>query len=380
MPEQPYNDSIADPQGTLVDPIAPEKFDVERYAEYEASLLEKNREFWQSTTGVAVHRRFRVPEVFSYACRDMKLSLALQLGALQESMKYKMDIANYLEPWYGIGVVASAFGVEYEWYPGNAPAIKAPFQTVDEALNREIRPIERTPIGKQVLEMIEYFLDKTRGKIPMSLTDTQASLNVASFIVETKSFLMSFFNNLDGLKKLLALITDLTIDFTKRQMELIGDLLVLPGHGFTSSRFFSGLGVSSDFAVMISPDQYIEFEQENMEKLGNNFGGVAFHSCGNWANKTQAIRRIKNLVMVDGAFSTETDPDPNPIDPFVDAFASTGISVNARIVGDKDVVISKAKQLFKPGMKLIVVTYCKTPEEQQTAYDEIHGFFNEAKM
>lgn len=223
--------------------------------------------------------------------------------------------------------------------------------------------------------MIEYFLDKTKGKIPISLTDTQAALNIASFIIDTRSFLMGFFNNPDGLKKLLSILTDLTIDFTKKQIELIGDLLVFPGHGFTSSRSFSGLGVSSDVAVMISPEQYAEFEQPNMEKLGTYFDGTAFHSCGNWANKTETIKKIKGLVMVDGAFSIETDPDPNPIKPFVDTFVDTQIVVNARIVGDKDVIIGKIEQFLNPGIKLIVVTYCKTAEEQQIVYDKIHQLF-----
>ena len=29
---------------------------------------------------------------------------------------------NFLEPWYGIGVVAGAFGVPYVWKEGQAPA------------------------------------------------------------------------------------------------------------------------------------------------------------------------------------------------------------------------------------------------------------------
>ena len=38
--------------------------------------------------------------------------------------------------------------------------------------------------------------------------------------------------------------------------------------------------------------------------------------------------------MMDAAFSAETDPDPNPPEAFRDAFANSGIVVNARIVGD----------------------------------------------
>jgi hypothetical protein len=76
--------------------------------------------------------------------------------------------------------------------------------------------------------------------------------------------------------------------------------------------------------------------------------------------------------MADGAFSPETDPNPNPPLPFAETFAHSGIILNARIVGNTDVIVETVRQLWRPGMKLIVVTYCATPEEQEKAYDMIH--------
>ena len=53
-------------------------------------------------------------------------------------------------------------------------------------------------------------------------------------------------------------------------------------------------------------------------------------------------------------------------------FADTGIVLNARIVGAADVVAAMVKRLWIPGMKLIVVTYCPSPDEQHLVYDRIH--------
>ncbi len=373
MKEKGFDNQIADAQGTTVEPISPSEFDIAGYQEYEAQLFESNRLFWASDSGVAVYRRFRVPEVFSYGCKDMELSLGLQLAALAESMKYKADIANFLEPWYGIGTTASAFGAEYEWAQGQAPAVKAPFKTVDETLAQKIVPIERTSIGKRTLEMIEYFLDKTEGKIPMSLTDTQSAMNSASFLVDINNFFMSFFDDPDGLKKLLGIMAELLIDFTHKQIELIGEALVKPGHGFASSRCFGGFGMSDDIMMMLSGEQYCEFDAPFMAKAGEPFGGAGFHSCGNWSAKVAAVRSIENLVMVDGAFSAQTDPSPNSAEAFAESFPGTNIAVNARMVGGPSVVAEKVRQLWRPGMKLIVVTYCRSPEEQAEAYDRIHG-------
>jgi len=372
MKEKSFNNLIADSQGTAVKPIPPEHFDFERYADYEAARLEKNRDFWQASQAVAVYRRFRVPEVYTYRCHDMKMSLALQLGALHESMKYEADIVNFLEPWYGIGTIAGAFGATYQWEPGQAPAVKPPFSSLQEALDTDIEPVEETPIGRQTLDMIDYFLEKTRGRLPLSLTDTQSPMNTASFLLETNAFYMSFYDDPEGLKQLLERITAELLRFTQKQKDRIGDVLVSPGHGFASSRSFRGLGMSDDVMTTLSDQLYREFEIPYLETVGEPFGGPAFHSCGNWSGKTDTVRQIPRLVMVDGAFSAQTDPDENPSLPFSQTFRDTGIVVNARIVGDSQGVIEKVKKLWSSGMKLIVVTYCQTPREQANVYQQIH--------
>jgi len=374
MKEAQFNYEIADSQGTIVEPLKEfAEFDADAYAEYEAGLRERNHAFWESDSGVAVYRRFRVPAVFSYGCKDMEWSLKVQLAALNESMKYKADIANFLEPWYGIGIIASALGIEYKWPEGQAPAMKAIFKSVDEALAADVKMVEETGIGKHTLEMIEYFLEHTGGKVGMSLTDTQSAMNAASFLIETNTFYMSFYDNSEGLKKLLGRLNGLLIDFTKQQQKVIGEALVWPGHGFASSREFCGLGMSDDVMTMLNEQQYKEFEVPYMEQAGEQFGGAVFHSCGNWSKKIEAVKAINNLQMVDGAFSAETDPDANLCEPVSESFANSEVVVNARIVGNPDVIENQVRKLWRDGMKLIVVTYCDTPEEQKKAYERIHN-------
>ena len=372
MREKAFNYKIADAQGTYVTPIAPEKFDIERYCDYENAQLEKCRVFWEKKSGVAVYRRFRVPEVFSYGSRDMKASLSLQLSALQESMKYKADIPNFLEPWYGIGTVVSAFGLNYEWHDNQAPATRTSFQSIEEVLKIERRSVEETEIGRNTLEMIEYFLDKTKGKIPLSFTDTQSPLNIASALVDINSFFLEIYDNPEGVKELFEIITKLLIEFTKKQYKYIGDALASPGHGFSSSRAFHGLGMSDDIMLMLSDGIYEEFAQPCAEQVGEIFGGTAFHSCGNWTRKIPVVKNYKNLVMTDGAFSQETDPDANLPELFSEAYKGTGAILNARIVGNADSVVEQVKKLWRPDMKLIVATYCDTPKEQEKAYEKIH--------
>ena len=109
-----------------------------------------------------------------------------------------------------------------------------------------------------------------------------------------------------------------------------------------------------------------------MEVAARAWGGSAFHSCGNWSDRVETVKQIPALRMVDAAFSAATDPAPSEAEPFARAFAGTGIAVNARIVGGPDLVVETVKRLWTAGMKLIVVTYCQSPEEQERVYDRVH--------
>ena len=367
-----FNGNLADSQATKVTAIKPEQFDIERYAEYEVSLNERCKAFTESSSGVLVYRRMRVAEVFSSGCRDMQASLAWQLGALQESMKFKADVPNFLEPWYGLGVVATAFGFPYVWAEGQAPAIEGKFASTKEFLDAPYKAVRETPEGRHNLEMLEYFLDKTKGRLPISYCDLQSPLNNLSNIIDTCQFYLDFCLEPEQILQAMDRVADLTIDYTRIQQEMIGDALVKPGHGFSSSRVFNGLGLSDDSMTMLSPDLYADLCLPAMVKLGNAFGGTVFHSCGNWSGKKDLVAGIENLRMADGAFSLATDPGANPTEGYADTFANTGIVLNTRIVGSAELVLQKVRELWKPGMKLIVVTYCETPAEQAMLYDKIH--------
>lgn len=382
MPEvtKEYFDQMsADVQATPAEPVSPEAFDFEAYADYEALLLERCRAFWKAESSVLVWRRMRTAEVFTWGCRDMKASLESQLGGLKKSMKFKADVPNFLVPWYGIGTVASTFGADYIWKEKQAPAIRPKFGSVKEVLDYRPAPVSQTHIGKHTLEMIDYFLDKTGGRVPMSLTDTQSPLNIACNIVEMSSFFIEMLDDPQAVKTLLNRLAELLVEFTHEQIKRIGDALVRPGHGYSSCRCFEGLGMSDDNALMISGRQYLEFAAPAVEYAGKPFGGPGFHCCGNWSDKVEMVKKIAGLRMIDGAFSAATDPTPNPPEPFAEAFANTGIVVNARIVGGPETIAESVRRLWKPGMKLIVVTYCQNPHEQAEAYDRIYEICEQTK-
>lgn len=367
-----FDNKKADSQATEVKPVRPEDFDFDRFEAYAAELNKGCAAFWKQKSGVMVYRRMRVAECFSYGCQDMKRSLELQLGALKKSMLFKADVPNFLEPWYGIGTIASAFVGDYIWLDGQAPTLKPKFSTIDEILAFEPIEVAKTPIGRHTLNMIEYFMEKTKGRIPVSLTDTQSPLNMVGHLYPLDQFFMDTILEPEKVLQLLDRLADLSIQFNKEQIKLIGSKLASPGHGFASSTAWKGLGMSDDNSIMISPEQYMELAVPSVEKICAPFGGPVFHSCGDWSNWVEAVLQTKGLLMADGAFSPQTDPGAtNNLESF-HKFANTGIVLNTRIVGDVETIKNQLSRLWIPGMKMVVVSYCETPKEQEEAYQLIH--------
>jgi hypothetical protein len=367
-----YDYTLKDAMAMPVTPVDIRDFDIARYAAYADECDQRYAEFLRQDEGIAVWQRVRAGEVFRDQCRDMRQSLRWQLGALTKSLDYLTDAPTYLEPWYGIGTTASAFGAEYEWPTGQAPVVKPLYNSLAELPELVPREFRDAPILRYTLEIIAYFLEQTQGRLPMSWCDIQSPINVIGGLVDVSQFFMAFYENPAKVKAILAAITDVIISFTQKQSALIGQVLARPGHGFGSSRLGTGIGLSTDNLIMISPAMYADFCIADTARIGDHFGGTAIHSCGNWGKWLTAVKKIPNLTMVDGAFSPQTDPAYNTCEEFRDALVNTGIILHARIVGEPKEVLARVKRLWAPGLKLMVGTHVQDPQAQHQLYHAIH--------
>ena len=363
-----------DSAATPVTPVRPEEFDIARYEAFAAAADERFAEFWQKDSGVMVWQRVRAGRVFRDACRDMQGSLELQLGALNTAMDLLTDAPTYLEPWYGIGTTASAFGGQYQWHLNQAPAMEPMYRSLDEVPELIPLPYEDIPIMQYTLRTIEYFLEQTGGRVPMSWSDLQHPFNVATMLIDTSAFLMGFYMQPERIHAIMRTLTDVVIGFTQVQTDLIGDALARPGHGFASSRRGNGIALSTDNIVMVSPQDFIKFCAEPSQRIGEAFGGVMLHSCGNWGKWLPLMmEHIPNLLLVDGAFSPQTDPAHNRAEDWRDVLVESGVVMHARIIAPPEEVIARVKRMWKPGLKLVVTISNADPEVQHQLYHDIHA-------
>lgn len=355
-------------------PLDPERLDLPRFVDYAAAADERYARFLAAPSGVAVWQRVRVGEVFRDGCAKAEESLRWQIGALHRSLDYLTDAPTYLEPWYGIGTTAAAFGARYEWPQGQSPAVLPPYRSLDELPEKLEACYLDSPVLSTTLDMIRHFLEQTKGEVPLSWCDIQGPLNVAGGIVDITQLLEACYEASDKVRQVLDAATRELLRFTKLQSDLLGNRLARPGHGFASSRRGTGIGLSTDNLIMLSPAMFVDYCAAGCDELGTAFGGAAMHSCGNWARWIPAVKEIKTLSMVDGAFSPRTDPAYNRCEDFRDAFAGTPVIVHARLVGDPEEVMAHVKRLWKPGLRLIVVTHLQDPQAQHQLYRDIHAY------
>ncbi len=210
-----FDTASKDAQATDVSPVEPTAFDVERFAAHAGERDLGWASFLAQPEGIAVWQRVRAGEVFRDACRDMRLSLRLQLGALERSLLYESDAPAYLEPWYGIGTTVAFFGGDYEWPDGQAPVVRPWHRSMDEVPALTPRDHRDVPILRYTLETIEYFLEQTRGRVPLSWTDLQAPINVATEMVDTSGFFLGMIEAPERVREMLAAFTDAIIGFTR---------------------------------------------------------------------------------------------------------------------------------------------------------------------
>lgn len=249
-----------------------------------------------------------------------------QLSLIEDMLSLNEDYLPFLCPWYGVGLYAEAFGCQTEYFDDKEPWTRPIVKNAEEAKRLEPPSIEKSPMMRMVLEMIEYFQDETKGLIPIAFTDTQSPLDTAMIIWEQSDFFESFYESPEVLHKLLTNIADIIISFSKKQIELIGEKnICCPGIHMFNKKGGTVLDISDDILDLISSDIVEGFDKPYMEKIARELGGIAIHSCGKIDKHFQVLKNYYRLYMLNFKISPS---EPNSPELVKDIFKDTGIYLN----------------------------------------------------
>ncbi len=210
----------------------------------------------------------------------------------------------FLHPWYGTGVLASAFGIDIVCNPKADPAVDLPtMQRVEEIDDLELPTPGESGAMKIVTEVLDYF--KANADLPVVFTDCQGPLTTAFQVVGYDKFCYWVQDDPRRIHKLMALVTEALIQWVTFQKQRAGQpitgccyplsIKVPDGHG--------GVWMSDDDSVIVGADLYAEFVKPYNEKLLAAFGGGCIHYCGNSTQNianycnTEGVTSVNNLNM-----------------------------------------------------------------------------------
>jgi len=198
----------------------------------------------------------------------------------------------FLHPWYGTGVMASAFGIDIICNPKADPAVDISAMEHPEEIDLLEIPVPgESGAMKIVTRMIDHFLENT--DLPVVFTDCQGPLSTAFQIAGYDKLCYWMYEEPVRVHKLMTMVTDALIAWVKFQKERTGQPMTGTSYPLSVKvpSGFGGVWMSDDDSVIIDDALYNEFVRPYNEKLLAAFGGGCIHYCG---NSTQNIENYCN--------------------------------------------------------------------------------------
>ena len=248
------------------------------------------------------------PTYFSFGSKDKPQDyysnpasmLAYQTTGYENHLKQVMDdYVPYFMPWFGTGVLASAFGakVRVPEDPADDPAVIEPLiRTTADAARLTLPDPSRDGWMPRVLEAIDYAL--VNGDLPVGLTDMQGPLDTLGQLCGQSQLYQWMYSEPGMIHELMDLVTQAFIDWVKLQKQHIGEPLEW-SNGLQGA-YSPGCGVweSDDDLVLVNPQLYKEFVVPYVSRIFNVFSGGSVHFCGNGAQHLENFPRIDRLKVI----------------------------------------------------------------------------------
>jgi hypothetical protein len=213
------------------------------------------------------------------------------------------DAVPYFMPWYGTGVLASAFGatVRFPERQGEDPSVAGPvIETPGQIAKLRAPNPERAGLMPRVLETIA--LARETSALPVGLTDMNSPLSTIGQLCGYDKLFYWMYDDPKAVHALFDLVTDAFIAWVKKQKACIGEPMDA-SNGLQGTWSPKGVGVwaSDDDLVILSPELYAEFVVPRMKRIYETFGGGSLHFCGNGCHQAENILAIPGVRVVNNS-------------------------------------------------------------------------------
>jgi len=157
--------------------------------------------------------------------------------------------------------------------------------------------------------MLDLLAKSAQGKVLLQRYPVGGPTSVAGLIVKNIALLEGMYTHPKLVHRLLNVCTELFIAFLKAQRERVPDVVLSNLH--EDCYWPQGLGVlcEDDLILTLSPAMLLEFIIPHYRRISEEFNGILFHSCGNYAHLFAVLRdnvpNVRGIWMNAGECSFE---------------------------------------------------------------------------
>jgi hypothetical protein len=239
---------------------------------------------------------------------DPACMLAYQTDYLTEHLTYVTDdLVPYFMPWFGTGVLASAFGCPIKPASGNGddPCVAGPaVHSIKDAANLTMPDPARDGLLPKVLYFMDYAGE--HGDLPVGPTDLNSPLSTLIQICGYEKLFVWMYEEPALVHELMELVTEAFILWVKEQKRHTGESMDASNglQGVWSPRGV-GVWISDDDLIALGAELYAEFAAPCYQKLFTVFSGGSLHYCG------AGTQHLKTFATIGGIRSINNSPMGN---------------------------------------------------------------------
>jgi len=248
----------------------------------------------------------RMPDAY---WQDPAVMLAWQQDGYERHLKQVDDDAvPYFMPWFGTGVLASAFGCPMREATGHGddPAVIGTAIDDPAQIARLKKPAPyRDGWMPRVIRFMEY--GARHGEMPVGLSDLNSPLCTAAQIVGYDNLFYWMYDEENAVDDLMALLTESFIDWVRLQKQISGEDMYMSNglQGVWTPR--GGVWLSDDDLVSVGPELYARFVLPHYQRIFKEFGGGHLHYCGVGSHQLENILAIPSLTAVNNSAMGNAD-------------------------------------------------------------------------
>ena len=207
------------------------------------------------------------------------------------------DYVPYLLPWFGTGVLASAFGSKVTFSRAQDPAVDPswyPVTSVEDIDNLRIPDPERDGLMPDVLRYLRHW--REHATLPIGITDMQGPLVTANQLMGYDQLIYLMYDEPAAAHRLMDKITDGFIAWVRAQKAVIGeaDTFCISDQQFYVGPH-AGVWFSDDDSTLVNAEIYREFVVPYNSRIFKAFGGGFLHYCGNGSHQTDNFLATEGL-------------------------------------------------------------------------------------